>query len=220
MTGRLRYGLLTVGRRLYLVQALRKVGFSPTTERPADLPTDEQKHAIILSYARLHDLRVFVETGTFFGDTVAAAMGHFDRIYSIELSDTLYQKAAQRFADEATVTLLHGDSYFELASLVKTLDQPALFWLDAHVSGVWIETSHGKTAAPADQELRAVLEAPHRNVVLIDDARLMGTVKGFPSTASLQQIAESHGASFEIADDIIRISPAEGSAPPLSRPSG
>jgi hypothetical protein len=65
---------------------------------------------------------------------IAAMRPHFDKIYSIELSDYLYESARNRFKDVVNVEILHGDSGTLLAGLMGKLQQPALFWLDAHYS--------------------------------------------------------------------------------------
>ena len=49
-------------------------------------------------YAKTFNLRVLVETGTFYGDTIAAMARNFDHIYSIELSQQLHEIAKARFS--------------------------------------------------------------------------------------------------------------------------
>ena len=50
------------------------------------------KQRTLREYSKRYDLRILVETGTYFGDMVEAMRADFDRIYSIELSKDLYEK--------------------------------------------------------------------------------------------------------------------------------
>ena len=59
-------------------------------------------------------LGVFVETGTFQGDTAHSVAPFFERIYTIELSDSLFPRAAARFGQVPHVSVLHGDLYGRL----------------------------------------------------------------------------------------------------------
>jgi len=90
------------------------------------------KQRTIKEFAERFGVKVLVETGTFRGDMVEAMKNKFSRIYSIELSNELYEKAKQRFADDDRIQIINGDSGIELGNLIATLDQPVLFWLDGH----------------------------------------------------------------------------------------
>ena len=82
------------------------------------------------------DLSVFIETGTANGDGVQVALNlGFEKIYSIELSESLYSNCKSRFADKDNVHLICGSSEVELPKLLETIDEPFLLWLDAHTSG-------------------------------------------------------------------------------------
>lgn len=78
-------------------------------------------------------LEVFVETGTFKGDTVELVKTLFNEIHSIELSPELWAKAAKRFEGHHHVRVLHGDSPEKLREMHAELrDAGVLYWLDAH----------------------------------------------------------------------------------------
>src|SRR5690242_15318020 len=85
---------------------------------PADLPSPEEKRAILNDYRERYGLTNFVETGTLFGDTIAAMQPHFHRLVSIELSEELARKARERFAGQDNVTILQGDSGEVLARVL------------------------------------------------------------------------------------------------------
>ena len=175
--------------------------------RPAPPP-----HAIKLraldEYAKTFGLRVLVETGTFYGDTVAAMTPNFDRIYSIELSSKLHERAKARFRGVRNVELILGDSGVELANVVKRLNQPALFWLDGHYSAG--DTARGNTDTPIYEELAHILDAPERgHVCIVDDARCFGSDPGYPSIENLTHYIKLKrpDVSILVQHDSIRIAP-------------
>ncbi len=114
--------------------------------------------------------RHFVETGTFRGDTARWAAGHFDEVVTIELSPAYHAAAVKRFAGEPRVRPLAGGSPEVLAELVPGLAAPALFWLDAHWSG--LDTSGRDHECPLLEELAVINQSPVGHIVLVDDARL------------------------------------------------
>lgn len=118
------------------------------------------------------ELKVFVETGTFKGDTTQAMATRFHEVHSIEFSETLWKAAHTRFKDHPGVTIHHGHSPARLGELQTYLQQvAALYWLDAHwcvASGTMADVSQ----CPLLQELAALRELNSNSVVLIDDARL------------------------------------------------
>ena len=61
------------------------------------LPPHIIKQGVIRSFAEKYGLRILVETGTYYGDMVEAMKHCFDRIYSIELSGELFERATKRF---------------------------------------------------------------------------------------------------------------------------
>jgi len=175
------------------------------TGRPAPPPFVVKLQAV-KDYAREFDLHVFVETGTFMGDMVDGVRDIFDEIYSIELSDYLYRQARKRFAGAKHITILHGDSAQVLKELLPKINQPCLFWLDAHYSGGI--TAKGALETPIEKELGNIfqLSSPLRHVILIDDARCFNGTGDYPSIQALEKASKSVGFEvFEVKDDIIRI---------------
>jgi hypothetical protein len=176
--------------------------------RPVPTP-DIVKHTTLISYARKYSLKAFVETGTLHGDTVEAVKGVFDRIVSIELSETLFEKASARFRSDKNVTIIQGDSGKLLGSIAGSLKQPALFWLDGHYSAG--ETARGENDTPILDELRHVLaSAETRHVMIIDDAHCFGADPAYPSLDELKRfvLSQRKGLSISVQDDSIRIEPA------------
>jgi len=115
---------------------------------------------------------VFVETGTFRGETIDLIKEHFNHIYSVELSQTYYQEARAKFDNDPKVTLIHGDSAKAITSIVQqTRDRPTLFWLDAHWC-VASNTAGDSSQCPLLAELDAINPLNNESMIIIDDARL------------------------------------------------
>ena len=163
--------------------------------------------------ARKYQLRHLVETGTFLGDMLAAMRNSFDSLTSIELSDELYGRAQRRFAGDPKITLLCGDSKDLLTEVASSMDQPGLFWLDAHYSGIWHEdfeeTAGGDRPNPIFSEIEAIFANNLRHAVLIDDARLFNGEDGWPPLADVCRFIRESQPDREVivAEDIIRILP-------------
>lgn len=156
--------------------------------------------------------RVFVETGTFKGDGIQRALDDgFDVVYSIELDTALFKHAHDRFQNDHRVCVIRGDSSRVLPALV--IDEPAVFYLDAHWSGFGTETP-----LPLLSELRIIAKRPYKDVVVIDDMRLMGkkSISGEDGTdwpkaefdfreATLEAISQACPGTQEMATDIDRL---------------
>ena len=127
------------------------------------------KYDLVKSYGSKYGCRILVETGTFLGDMVYSQRDNFDRIYTIELSDKLYFKSLD-FLFENGINCFYGDSAIMLPQILRVVDAPTLFWLDAHYSG-WITA---KSEPPIIKELTAILghHLASNHVILIDDISL------------------------------------------------
>jgi len=176
-----------------------------TDGRPAP-PPDLVKRGMIKAYARQFSCRYLVETGTYFGETVAAALNSFEKIWSIELAPALAAAARKRFATHQHVQVIGGDFSTVLRQIVPKLDKSTLFWLDGHYCGG--ATAKGDLECPILDELDAVFSgAPQRDVILIDDARLFVGQHDYPTIPQIRQHVAARGQDLQlyVADDVIRI---------------
>lgn len=190
-------------------QALRGPRKSPVAL--ADPPPAETKRENLIELAEKHALRIFVETGTYQGDTVETMRSRFARVVSIELDQELHERAMRRFGDVTNVELIQGNSGEELAKVLQSIDEPALFWLDGHYSGDGTAWSEEHT--PILREIAHVLDhdcAGH--VMVVDDARLFGTDDHYPTLDELTRVVRkrSEHLSISVKDDSIRIEPRRG----------
>lgn len=166
------------------------------------------KQANLRKYAKQYNLRVLVETGTFYGDMIEAMKSFFERIYSVELSKELFEKAKNRFRSFDHIELIHGDSGKELANVMEELHQPALFWLDAHYSAEG--TAKGEKDTPICAELNQIFDAPDLgHVIIIDDARCFGVDPAYPTIEELEKyiLSKRRNVRMTVEDDSIRITP-------------
>jgi DNA repair exonuclease SbcCD ATPase subunit len=117
-------------------------------------------------------LSIFVETGTFEGETVNQVHHLFDEIYTVELADEYYQKASRRFEANASIKVFQASSDSFLKDLSDSLrDKSVLYWLDAHWC-VAEGTAGQESQCPLLEELAAIESLNSESVILIDDARL------------------------------------------------
>jgi hypothetical protein len=166
------------------------------------------KSGVVREYSIRYNLKILVETGTYHGNMVEAMKMYFDKIYSIELSYHLYNRNVRRFKGIASIVLIQGDSGKEIEKIIRKLNQPALFWLDAHYSGG--STARGKRDTPIYEELSHILNATNiEHVILIDDARCFGTERDYPSLDEIKSFVNSKRINYKtvVCDDIIRITP-------------
>jgi hypothetical protein len=128
-----------------------------------------------------HELEVFVETGTGGGDSLdwAASFG-FDTLYSCEIEPILAVGAIARFAAEPRALIVRADSAAFLSMVMRPELPPALVWLDAHFPGADFGLrDYQADGIPEDirlplrRELDILARRPGRDVILIDDLRLI-----------------------------------------------
>lgn len=164
------------------------------------------KQRVVKEYARKYKISTFVETGTFLGEMVFAVKNDFDKIYSIELGQDLFQNAKKRFINQKNITILQGDSGEVIRQVLTQVHEPCLFWLDGHYSaGI---TAKGSKDTPISNELLHIFSHPFadKHIILIDDARLFTGENDYPTIQGLRESIKSNGNySFDVEDDIIRI---------------
>lgn len=127
--------------------------------------------------------KVFVETGTYNGGTTSRILREFKTIHTIELSEKWYQNALKEFGKYKNVFCHHGDSAVVLETLLPTINEPILFYLDAHYSGG--TTALGEDQNPLLRELKLIGKRQYQDVIFIDDLVQIGTsgIMGTPGHA-------------------------------------
>lgn len=138
---------------------------------------------LVLALQRQIGFDDFIETGTYQGDTAAWAARHFVHVTTIELGPTYHAAAQARFRSSPNVHVLAGESSAVLCEIIPTLAKPALFWLDAHWSG--LDTAGREIECPLLAEVALINSVPHVHTVMVDDARLFCAPPPRPHQADL-----------------------------------
>ncbi len=171
---RRQYGNRRRERRYFA--AIRRGGYA--------LPPQSIKLAVIRNNIPNPPPRVFIETGTYYGETVASVMHQYARVISIEVDEALYRKACARFADDINVKIVHGDCAGEFPGVLTELHESAVFWLDGHYSGG--ETGRGVLDDPILISLNQIAAHPVKeHVIFVDDARTFDGLGGRPDISDV-----------------------------------
>lgn len=156
-------------------------------------------------------LNVFVEAGTYRGDSALFASNMFCRVITIEKSDLLFIKSKNRLENFANIACYNGCTRDHIVAHLSIGDSP-LFWLDAHWSG-------GVTAGQDDEcpildELYLIFNLGLDSLaILIDDARLFTAPPPKPHDSSqwprIDQIAKALPDNYAmyLFNDVIYVVP-------------
>ncbi|MEG3896269.1 MULTISPECIES: FkbM family methyltransferase [unclassified Microcoleus] len=125
---------------------------------------------IISQLKAAYGINNFIETGTYQGHTAYWASQVFEQVFTIEYSQDLYQKVTEKYGHIKNIDFLYGDTRKLLYRTVSQLQNPSLFWLDAHWSG-------GPTYGEIDEcpllaEIEIINRSDCEHFIFIDDARL------------------------------------------------
>jgi hypothetical protein len=162
------------------------------------------KQKVVREYGERYGLQTLVETGTYYGEMVAAMKHRFDRIYSIEFVSELAERAQKKFASEPHIKIFCGDSKVVIPEVLALLHEPALFWLDAGYYG-WVGKQGDQQRLSA--ELEMILSHPFPHIVLLDDARGLTGRDGIPSVSDVKTYLETKfpERQVKVEYDIMRI---------------
>jgi hypothetical protein len=134
---------------------------------------------------------VFIETGTFRGDTIDKVLNsEFNpkQIISLELSDVFYDNCKKRFENYENIKLFKANSKTDLYEIIKDVDTNITFWLDSHWSGVADVGCDAETLCPILYELEQIKNHKiNTHTIMIDDIRLMDKIH-FP--VNLEEIIQ------------------------------
>lgn len=162
-------------------------------------PHSYTKFLVINSVRKNTGATVLIEAGTFRGITTARASSVFDRVYSIELDETLAAAATKKLRTKKNVKVIQGDALQVIPQLLEDERlRDVLLFLDGHFSGG--ETACGDLPEPAAEELHTLRNYKDKiSAIVIDDLRSFGTEIGFPKKSELLRSAEdAFGSDFDI----------------------
>jgi len=126
--------------------------------------------------AKFRTGNVFFETGTYKGEGIERALAAgFSKIYSVEVDQNWVDFAIAKFrehVDSGRVKIIKGDTKQIMGDVLKEINEPITFWLDAH----WdLGPVKGEADNPLYDELAFIKSHPVKtHLIMIDDMRLMG----------------------------------------------
>jgi hypothetical protein len=154
---------------------------------------------------------IWIETGTYLGETTDYLSKVSQRVISIEPSIKLVEMAKVKFKKHPNVSIVQGTSQEALNETLPRLTnfekRDINFWLDGHYSeGI---TFLGEIECPVLQELDIIqkhLNSGCRLTILIDDVRMFSptgqTRNGYPSLTYLSNWADNNCFFWTIEHDI------------------
>lgn len=185
---------LALLRTRYLIQA-----------QPLSLLSGPEKRFEIKKWQAITGYRLFVETGTFLGQTTVEMADVFDHCWTVEIDKKLYEEALSRFHPHSNITAILGSSGDHMEGILEGIDSPAIFWLDGHYSSH--DTGRADIDTPILRELDLILKHPIKNhVILVDDARDFLGINGYPTISQLRRFVRSRSPyRVRISNDIIHL---------------
>lgn len=104
---------------------------------------------------------VFIETGTYMGETSIWASNFFSKVVTIEASKEIFERLNLKKYEN--IKSVFGDSKHVLNDIITSA---SIFYLDAHNSGGETHNSY-----PLLEELDAINKSKFEHVIIVDDAR-------------------------------------------------
>ena len=118
--------------------------------------------------------KYFVETGTLEGNAIQQAIKDgFLFIRSIELNKNRVLHAQNKFKNLTNVKIFCGDSSKVLYDVIKDIDEPITFWLDAHIFPPIKNIKNCPLLEELDQIKKHKIKT---HTILIDDMICCGTI--------------------------------------------
>ena len=164
------------------------------------------KRQVLLSHSLSH--AVWVETGTYLGDTTYLLSRNAKFVYSIEPEPALFRNAEARFRNDKNIKIINGLSEEVLPKLLPEIRGELNLWLDGHDSGG--ATYKGPQETPIVDELNCISKYRAnftRMVVFIDDVRLFTPSHedysgAYPTLDYLVDWSRSNKLQWSITHDI------------------
>lgn len=120
----------------------------------------------------IQDYPILLETGTYRGATAVECAKTFKKVYTIELSQELYEWCKNEYQEIKNIEFLCGDSAQKIKDVLPYINDRYILFLDAHGSGgdTSFSEKYGRFGTPILNELEAVISNPP-DVIIIDDYR-------------------------------------------------
>ena len=121
---------------------------------------------------KYQNIKNFVETGTYKGDTTLMASDYYDKVFTMEIVPELHYNSKLRAekAGKTNINFYLGDSVKLLQQIVPLVQDGSVFFIDAHQSG--FDTSNNGKQVPLMDELKVLLSTRlGPSLFIFDDVR-------------------------------------------------
>ena len=146
------------------------------------------------------DYTNFIETGTYHGETIFYFEPFFQKLYTIEIKQELYEETKNSYQGDK-IQFYHGDSSQVLNHLLPEINGKTIIFLDGHWS--CDDTGRGTVDCPLYNELYSIMNHhSHECVIIIDDVRLFG--KGPNKTGEQYDLCNWEGINQETVFKIVK----------------
>ena len=112
----------------------------------------------------------FIESGTYEGDTIFSLEPYFNNLFTIEYSKSLYENTKNKYMGNK-INFILGDSSIIFNTLLLSIKEKSIFFLDGHWSGGL--TGKSDKDCPLIEEITCINNLfVNDAIIIIDDHRL------------------------------------------------